>query len=136
VAKSKNWPTTAEALGRGLRRPATFLRNVGIEVSFERDKSKRTRRIRIIRNEVEPDNRMGKPSEPSEPSDTRQTGNKINASASNGSALPSELLAHGISTASGRGLNHPTRKVRQTVEANHSPPSRHRNKIRRWGRST
>jgi hypothetical protein len=36
AAKSKNWPASAEALGRGLRRPATFLRKVGIEIAFER----------------------------------------------------------------------------------------------------
>src|SRR5262249_35145621 len=63
VAKSKNWPSSAEALGRGLRRPATFLRKVGIEISFERDK--RTRRIRIIRTPTEPDWVGKNPSPPS-----------------------------------------------------------------------
>jgi hypothetical protein len=67
LTKSKNWPTTAEALGRGLRRPATFLRKVGIEISFERDTSaRRTRRIRITRNQTEPDNPRKKPSALSE----------------------------------------------------------------------
>src|SRR5262249_41642176 len=42
------------------------LRKVGIEISFERDTSaRRTRQIKITRNEVEPDNRAQKPSEPS-----------------------------------------------------------------------
>jgi len=66
VAKSKNWPSSAEALGRGLRRPATFLRKVGIEISFERDK--RIRRIRITRTPTELDWVGKKPSQPSPPS--------------------------------------------------------------------
>jgi hypothetical protein len=37
AAKSKGWPGSAESLGRGLRRPATFLCKVGIEVERVRD---------------------------------------------------------------------------------------------------
>src|SRR6516164_8629585 len=39
AAKSKNWPASAEMLGRSLRRPATFLRKVGIEIGFKREGS-------------------------------------------------------------------------------------------------
>jgi hypothetical protein len=81
VTKAKNWPSSAEALGRGLRRPATFLRKVGIEISFERQPGgRRTRQIRITRN-VEPGNRGEKPSQPSQPSQpsrTAQIGKEIN----------------------------------------------------------
>ena len=48
VAKSKNWPASAEMLGRSLRRPATFLRKVGIEIGFKREGS--ARKIIITRN--------------------------------------------------------------------------------------
>jgi hypothetical protein len=48
VVKSKNWPASAEVLGRGLRRPATFLRKAGIEIGFK--KVDGTRTIVITRN--------------------------------------------------------------------------------------
>jgi len=64
AAKSKNWPASAEALGRGLRRPATFLRKVGIEIAFER--RARTRKILITRR-PQADWVGGKPSQPSQP---------------------------------------------------------------------
>src|SRR6516225_2570699 len=75
TAKGKNWPGSAEALGRGLRRPATFLRKVGIDISRERDphSKERTRLIKITRQRL-PD-REGK--EPSEPSN-RPKENKTN----------------------------------------------------------
>jgi hypothetical protein len=48
VAKSKSWPDSPKALAGRLRRAATFLRNVGIEITFERDKGRaRTRTINI-----------------------------------------------------------------------------------------
>src|SRR5262249_46277547 len=100
VTKSKNWPTTAEALGRGLRRPATFLRKVGIEISFERDTSaRRTRQVKITRKEVEPDNRAQKPSEPSEPSGW-ENANKID-SPSLLSELPSDENTNEINASDG-----------------------------------
>src|SRR5208337_4162578 len=37
VAKSRTWPGNPSALGGRLRRAATFLRKVGIEISFERE---------------------------------------------------------------------------------------------------
>jgi hypothetical protein len=48
VAKAKTWPDSPRALAGRLRRVATFLRKVGIEVSHEREGNKaRARRIRI-----------------------------------------------------------------------------------------
>jgi hypothetical protein len=47
VAKSKTWPVGARALSGRLRRAATFLRKIGIEIAFEREGRARTRIIRI-----------------------------------------------------------------------------------------
>jgi hypothetical protein len=47
VARSKSWPSTPRALSGRLRRAATFLRKVGIELSFDRTGKARTRMIHI-----------------------------------------------------------------------------------------
>lgn len=47
IAKSKSWPDSPRALSGRLRRAATFLRKVGIEIGFEREGRARTRVIRI-----------------------------------------------------------------------------------------
>ena len=48
VAKSKTWPDSPRALSGRLRRAATFLRKIGIEIGFEREGRARTRIIRIV----------------------------------------------------------------------------------------
>jgi hypothetical protein len=48
VTKSKTWPENPSVLSGRLRRAATFLRKIGIEIEFRKDKSRaRTRLIRI-----------------------------------------------------------------------------------------
>jgi hypothetical protein len=47
VVKSKTWPGSPGALARRLRRAATFLRKIGIEIGFGRDGRARTRTIHI-----------------------------------------------------------------------------------------
>lgn len=47
VAKSKSWPESPRGLGGRLRRAATFLRKIGIDIGFEREGRARTRIIRI-----------------------------------------------------------------------------------------
>ena len=47
IAKSKTWPDSPRALSGRLRRAATFLRKIGIEIAFEREGRARTRIIRI-----------------------------------------------------------------------------------------
>ena len=47
VAKSKTWPDSPRALAGRLRRAATFLRKVGIEIGFRREGRARTRTINI-----------------------------------------------------------------------------------------
>ena len=49
VRKSKTWPSSARALSGRVRRAATFLRKVGIDITFEREGRARTRTIRVTR---------------------------------------------------------------------------------------
>jgi hypothetical protein len=46
--KNKNWPDSARALAGRLRRAATFLRKIGIDVTFSREGRARTRTIQLI----------------------------------------------------------------------------------------
>jgi hypothetical protein len=60
VAKSKAWPDSPRALGGRLRRAATFLRKIGIDISFDREGRTRTRTIHIsMRNDPTPPEREG-----------------------------------------------------------------------------
>jgi hypothetical protein len=70
IAKAKTWPENARALSGRLRRAATSLRKVGIEISFERQDRRRTRVIRITANPSQPGAESGgaRPSAPSIPS--------------------------------------------------------------------
>ena len=67
VTKSKTWPDSPRALSGRLRRAATFLRKIGIEVAFEREGQARTRVIRITAapNPATPDYAGARPSVPS-----------------------------------------------------------------------
>ena len=67
IAKSKRWPNGPRALSGRLRRAATFLRQVGIEVTFEREGRARTRIIRItsVSDPAAPNNEGARPSAPS-----------------------------------------------------------------------
>jgi hypothetical protein len=56
VAKSKSWPDNPRALGGRLRRAATFLRKIGIDIGFEREGRARTRIIHFTTT--------GKPTKP------------------------------------------------------------------------
>jgi hypothetical protein len=47
IARSKTWPDSPRALAGRLRRAATFLRKIGIEIGFDREGRARTRVIRI-----------------------------------------------------------------------------------------
>jgi hypothetical protein len=67
VAKSKAWPDSARALSGRLRRAATSLRKIGIEISFEREGRARTRTINIADtlSHASPENGGERPSAPS-----------------------------------------------------------------------
>jgi hypothetical protein len=60
--KSKEWPASAKALSGRLRRASTFLRKVGVEISFLREGHTRARTIQIS---VTPENSGKQPSAPS-----------------------------------------------------------------------
>jgi hypothetical protein len=60
--KNKRWPDSARALAGRLRRAATFLRKVGIEVTFGREGRARTRTIRLTAG---PESGGARPSTPS-----------------------------------------------------------------------
>jgi hypothetical protein len=64
VAKSKTWPDSPRALAGRLRRAATFLRKIGIEISFGREGRARTRTILIANapNHAAPENAGARPS--------------------------------------------------------------------------
>jgi hypothetical protein len=47
AVKSKTWPDSPRAVAGRLRRAATFLRKIGIEIGFDREGRTRTRMIRI-----------------------------------------------------------------------------------------
>lgn len=70
VAKSKTWPDSPRALAGRLRRAATFLRKVGIDIGFEREGRARTRMIHITttRQPAAPESRGVRPSASSAPS--------------------------------------------------------------------
>jgi hypothetical protein len=80
VAKSKTWPNGPKALSGQLRRAATFLRKIGIDISFEREGQARTRIIRITAtaNLSAPENGAAQPSAPSASSANPQTINPAN----------------------------------------------------------
>ena len=62
--KSKTWPDSPRALSGRLRRAATFLRKIGIEISFGREGRARTRTISITTHSA-PENEGTRPSTPS-----------------------------------------------------------------------
>lgn len=85
VAKAKTWPDSPRALAGRLRRAATFLRKIGIDIGFEREGRARTRMIRITT--------AGKPTSPeiggARPSaSSAPPVDPVKANASNGFAAP------------------------------------------------
>jgi hypothetical protein len=63
IAKSKDWPSSARSLSGHLRRAATFLRKIGIEIAFRKEGRARTRIIQIAASA--PENAAARPSLPS-----------------------------------------------------------------------
>ena len=62
AAKSKTWPDSARALAGRLRRAATFLRKIGIEITFDREGRARTRIIHIMTVDFTPEPAAARPS--------------------------------------------------------------------------
>jgi hypothetical protein len=86
VAKSKIWPDSPRALAGRLRRAATFLRKIGIEIRFDREGRARTRVIHVTsaRKTVGPENVGAQPSASSAPSSPSEKVNRPNGFASLG----------------------------------------------------
>jgi hypothetical protein len=63
IAKSKTWPDSPRALSGRLRRAATFLRKIGIEVAFTKEGKARSRIVHITASA--PENGGEQPSAPS-----------------------------------------------------------------------
>jgi hypothetical protein len=85
VAKAKTWPDSPRALAGRLRRAATCLRKIGIDIGFNREGRARTRMIRIVTtgNPASPETGGMQPSAPSAPPADRSK-----ASSGNGFASP------------------------------------------------
>lgn len=77
VAKSKNWPDTPRALSGRLRRAATSLRKIGIEIAFSKEGRRRTRMILITKaaSDAVPESTAAQPSAQSAPSATTSESN-------------------------------------------------------------
>jgi hypothetical protein len=86
VAKSKTWPDSPRALAGRLRRAATFLRKIGIDIGFEREGRARTRMIRITTTgkPTSPETQGAQPSASSTPPADEPKANSGNGFASPG----------------------------------------------------
>jgi hypothetical protein len=76
--KSKTWPDSPRALSGRLRRAATFLRKIGIEISFGREGRARTRTITITTHSASESAGM-QPSTPSASSTSTEKASPTNA---------------------------------------------------------
>ncbi len=94
---SKKWPDSPRALSGQLRRAASSLREIGIEMAYGREGRARTRTISIV-NHSAPENKEVRPSTPSASAVSSEKANPANGSA------PGALRAVG-SNADGRDRN-------------------------------
>ena len=108
VAKSKVWPDGPRALAGRLRRAATFLRKIGIEIRFDREGRARTRVIHVTSSgkTVGPENVGAQPSASSAPSSPSEKVNRPN-----GFAAPSMRTVGGPADGPNGGVD-------STVRAN------------------
>ena len=96
MAKAKTWPATPRALSGRLRRAATFLRKVGIDIEFDRAGRARTRTIRITSR---PESGAPGPSTPSASSANAGKplgGNGIRRAEARTVAAPADANAKGV----------------------------------------
>lgn len=124
VTKAKTWPDSPRALAGRLRRAATFLRKIGIEIGFEREGRARTRIIRITTGQSSaPETGGARPSAPSadplrfntaddfSPGGVRTVGGAADdARNADGWTVRADLLkTNGETDADGADANHPPR---------------------------
>jgi hypothetical protein len=130
AAKSKTWPDSPRALAGRLRRAATFLRKIGIDIGFGREGRARTRIIHITTtgNPTAPETRGAQPSASSAPSAYPPKFKQANgfvaegvrtvgvfadgSSGGSGSTIRANpLKTHGENDADGADVNHPPRSA-------------------------
>ena len=100
VAKAKTWPDGPRALAGRLRRAATFLRKIGIEIGFGREGRARTRTINITTIQIS--STPEKPGvEPSAPS--ASSAPMLKSNPANGFAAQSERTVARDADGSGNG---------------------------------
>src|SRR4051812_36978083 len=129
VAKSKTWPESPRALAGRLRRAATFLRKIGIEIGFDREGQARTRIVRIAATAKHPAPEQAgiQPSIPSIPSAPMPKRNSANGFG----ALDLRTVANQADGSSGESVPtvraNPLRFIQETVadgmDANCPPQS-------------
>ena len=113
VAKSKTWPDSPRALAGRLRRAATFLRKIGIEISFEREGRARTRTIHITTTPTTPRQKTPGRDRPHRPHRPRPRRNPIPPTASRLTPLRTVANdADGRTDGSGRAALRPSAPTR------------------------
>ena len=129
VASSKTWPDSPRALSGRLRRAATFLRKIGVEIEFRKEGRARTRTIYITSTASHPSPEDAGP-QPSAPSASSATMPKSNAA--NGFAAQSVQTVAGAADGSGNGiaptvraepLKNNARTAADDTDANNTPHS-------------
>ena len=118
VAKSKTWPDSPRALAGRLRRAATFLRKIGIEIGFEREGRARTRIIRITTTANHPRQKTPGRNRPHRPHRPRHCRNPIRPTASRRPTCGRSATMRTV--AAGQRLDRP----RQPVEIQRRGPMR------------
>jgi hypothetical protein len=114
IAKSKTWPDSPRALSGRLRRAATFLRKIGIDIAFTKEKSRaRTRTITITGTFSATEKPREFASTPSEPSTASRKAN-----AGNGFSAQSERTQTSDADANSRRADGIGQGDDQTVRAN------------------
>ena len=114
IAKSKDWPDSPRALSGRLRRAATFLRKIGIDIAFTKEESRaRTRTITITTTFSALEKPGGFASTPSGPST-----NSGKANAGNGFSAQSERTQTSDTDANPRRADGSGQGDDQTVRAN------------------
>jgi hypothetical protein len=114
AANSKTWPKSPRALSGRVRRAATSLRKIGIEITFEKDQDRnRSRRIRI--QKIEGANRPDRPHSP-DLSNINRSGADGHADDGPAATVRSRpLQSHGMDDLDGADANFP----RESAERHH-----------------
>jgi hypothetical protein len=116
VAKSRTWPKSPRALSGRARRAAASLRKIGIEITFEKERSrKRSRHICI--QKIEGDNRPDRPHSP-DPSNINLSGADGRADDQPAASVRSRpLQSNGVDDLDGTDANFPRESAERHRDA-------------------